>query len=113
MGENVSNIKYITNLINLQSLDISFTYVDNVEFLLNCKSLHKLNISGTLIKNIAPLKNLPQLDSVSMWNLWLDRRQINELKENLPNLEITDYQWDLYETDSIGRVLPKLRVKLN
>jgi len=100
-------------LINLQSLDISFTYVDDVEHLLNCKSLRKLNISGMLIENITPLKNLPQLDSVSMWNLWLDREQINELKENLPNLKITGYQWDLYETDPIGRVLPKLRVKLN
>lgn len=113
MGENVSNIKYIANLINLQSLDISFTYVDNVEVLLDCKSLQKLNISGTLIKDITPLKNIPQLDSVSMWNLWLDREQINELKENLPNLQITGYQWDLYETDSIGRVMPKLRVRLN
>jgi hypothetical protein len=113
MGEDVSDITYITNLTNLESLDISFTYVDNVEPLLNCKSLQKLNISGTRVKNIIPLKNLPQLDSVSMWNLWLDRKEINELKENLPNLKITDYQWDLYETDSIGRVRPKLRVKLN
>lgn len=113
MGENVCDITYITNLINLQSLDISFTYVNNVEPLLNCKSLKKLNISGTHIKDITPLRNLPQLDSVSMWNLWLDRSQINVLKENLPNLKIPDYQWDLYETDSIGRVLPKLRVRLN
>ena len=99
-------------MINLQSLDISFTYVDDVEPLLDCISLQKLNISGTRIKNITPLKNLPQLDSISMWNLWPDRDQINELKGNLPNLEIKDYQWDLYEKDSIGRVLPKLRVKL-
>ncbi len=113
MGENVSDITYITNLINLQSLDISFTYVDNIEPLLNCKTLQKLNISGTHIKNIKPLKNLPQLNSLSMWNLWLDREQINELKENLPNLKITDYQWDLYERDSIGRILPKLTVKIN
>jgi len=113
MGENVSNIKYITNLTNLESLDISFTYVDNVEHLLGCKNLRKLNISGTLIKDITPLKNLPKIDSLSMWNIWLDRKQINELKQNLPNLKIMDYQWDIYETDSIGRVLPKLRVKLN
>ena len=60
-----------------------------------------------------PLKNLPQLDSLSMWNLWLDRGQTDELGGNLPNLRIIDYQWGLYEKDSIGRVLPKLRVKLN
>jgi hypothetical protein len=48
-----------------------------------------------------------------MWNLWLDREQINELKKNLPNLKIMDYQWDIYETDSIGRILPKLKVTLN
>jgi hypothetical protein len=48
-----------------------------------------------------------------MWNLWLDREQINEPRENLPNLKIIGYQWDIYETDSIGRVLPKLRVTLN
>ena len=113
MGKNISDITYITNLTNLESLDISFTYVENIEPLLNCKSLKKLNISSTRIKNIMPLKNLPQLDSVSMWNLWLDRSQVNELKENLPNLKIPDYQWDLYEKDSIGRVLPKLRVKIN
>jgi hypothetical protein len=113
MGENVSDMTYIKNMINLQSLDISFTYVDTVEPLLDCNSLQKLNISGTLIKDIKPLKNLLKLDLLSMWNLWLDREQINEIKENLPNLKITDYQWDLYEQDSIGRVLPKLRVKIN
>ena len=26
---------------------------------------------------------------------------------------IVDYQWDLYEKDAIGRVLPKLRVKID
>jgi hypothetical protein len=113
VGENVSNIKYITNLTNLDSLDISFTYVDNVEHLLGCKNLRKLNISGTLIEDIKPLQNLPMLDSLSMWNLWLDRKQINELKKSLPNLKIIDYQWDIYETDSIGRVLPKLKVKID
>jgi len=113
MGENVSNIKYITNLTNLELLDLSFTYVDNVEHLLGCKNLRKLNISGTLIKDITPLKNLSKLGSLSMWNLWLDREQINELKKNLPNLKIIDYQWDIYEADSIGRVLPKVTVTLN
>jgi hypothetical protein len=113
MGENVSNIKYITNLTNLESLDLSFTYVDNVEHLLGCKNLHRLNISGTLIEDIKPLKNLPKLDSLSMWNLWLNREQINELKRNLPNLKIIDYQWDIYQTDSTGRILPKQRIKIN
>jgi hypothetical protein len=113
MGKNVSDIAYISNLTNLESLDISFTYVENIENLLNLKSLKKLNISSTHIKDIRPLKKLPQLDLLSMWNLWLDREQVNELKQNLTNLQIPDYQWDLYEKDSIGRVVPKLRVKLN
>ena len=96
-------------MTNLESLDISFTYLDDVESLLNCRRLKKLNISGARINDVTTLKNLPRLDSVSMWNLWLDREQIDILKVNLPNLRITDYKWDLYETDSIGRVLPKLR----
>ena len=87
--------------------------MDNVEHLLECRNLRKLNISGTHIKDITPLNNLPQLESLTMWNLWLDRQQLNELKENLPDLKIIDYQWDIYETDSIGRVLPKLRITLN
>jgi hypothetical protein len=113
MGKYVSDIAYISKLVNLESLDISFTYVESVNNLLNLKNLKKLNISSTHIKDIRPLKNLPKLDWLSMWNLWLDREQVNELKENLPNLEIPDYQWDLYEKDSIGRVVPKLKVKLN
>jgi len=48
-----------------------------------------------------------------MWNLWLDRKQINDLRKNLPDLKIIDYQWDIYENDSIGRVLSKLKVTLN
>jgi len=82
MGENVSNLKYLANLTNLESLDISFTYVDNVEHLLGCKNIHKLNISGTLIEDITPLENLPKLDSLSMWNLWLefDRQSPDETK---------------------------------
>ncbi|MCP4262162.1 MAG: hypothetical protein GY774_32370 [Planctomycetes bacterium] len=113
MGKYVFDITYISKLNNLESLNISFTYIDNVENLLNCKSLKKLNISSTGIKDIRPLKNLPHLNWLSMWNLWLDREQIDELKENLPSLKIPDYQWDLYEKDSIGRIVPKLRVKIN
>ncbi|MHC4558148.1 MAG: hypothetical protein ACYTFW_08755 [Planctomycetota bacterium] len=113
LGRYISDISYLANLTNLESLDISFTYVNNVEPLLNCKSLQKLDISDTYIKDLSLLKKLPRLESLSMWNLWLDREQINELKENLPNLKIVDYQWDIYEKDSIGRVLPKLRVRIN
>ncbi|MHC4120475.1 MAG: prolyl oligopeptidase family serine peptidase [Planctomycetota bacterium] len=113
MGEDVSDTTYITKLANLESLDISFTHVDDVKPLLDLGDLHELNISGTLIKDVVPLKNLPRLDSLSMWNLWLDREQIDELKVSLPNLKIKDYQWDLYEKDSIGRVRPKLIVELN
>jgi hypothetical protein len=113
LGKNVSDITYISNMTNLESLDISFTYIENVENLLNLKNLKKLNISSTHIKDIRPLKNIPRLDLLSMWNLWLDREQVNELKRNLPNLKIPDYQWDIYEKDSIGRVVPKLKVKLN
>lgn len=80
---------------------------------LKCRNLRKLNISGTRVKDVTPLKNLAQLGALSMWNLWVDREQIDELKEQLPKLEIEDYQWDLYEKDSIGRVVPKLRVRLN
>ena len=113
MGQYVSDISYLTNLNNLQSLDLSFTYVDTVEPILHCKNLQTLNISDTHIKDITPLKNLPNLDTLSMWNLWLDRRQVETLKENLPKLKIPDYQWDLYQKDSIGRVVPKRRVELN
>jgi hypothetical protein len=113
MGKYIFDITYISKLINLESLDISFTYVDNVENLLSLKNLQKLNISSTQIIDIRPLKDLPQLNWLSMWNLWLGREQINELKANLPNLKIPDYQWDLYETDSIGRIVPKLTVKIN
>jgi Leucine-rich repeat (LRR) protein len=113
MGKYVSDITYVSKLVNLESLDISFTYVETVENLLNLKKLKKLNISSTHIKDIRPLKNLPKLDWLSMWNLWLGREQINEVKEKLPNLKIPDYQWDLYEKDSIGRIKPKLKVKLN
>lgn len=113
MGQYVSDIAFLAHLNNLQSLDISFTYVDIIEPLLSCKNLQKLDISDTYIKDITSLENLPKLDTLSMWNLWLDRSQVDTLKQNLPNLNIIDYQWDLYEKDSIGRVLPKLRVKLN
>jgi hypothetical protein len=112
-GTYVFDLTYISKLPNLESLDISFTYVDNVNNLLHLEKLKKLNISSTDIKDIRPLKNLRQLKWLSIWNLWLDREQIDELKEHLPNLKIPDYQWDLYEKDSIGRVVPKLRVRRN
>ena len=113
VGENISDIANLANLINLESLDISFTYVNDLSPLLACKNLQKLNLSGTYVEDIKPLKDLPQLDTLSMWNLWLDRSQINTLKKNLPDLKIPDYQWDIYETDSIGRIEPKLTVELN
>ena len=113
MGQYVSDISYLSHLNNLRSLDISFTYVDTVEPLLRCNTLQKLDISDTHIKDITPLKDLPNLDTLRMWNLWLDRSQVDELKDNLPDLNVVDYQWDLYEKDSIDRVVPKLKVTLN
>ncbi len=113
MGRRVTDLSYLAQLPNLLSLDIAFTYVDTVEPLLRCKRLRTLDISDTHIKDIAPLKALPQLTALAMWNLWLDRRHVDSLKQDLPNLKVVDYQWDLYEKDAIGRVLPKLRVKLN
>ena len=112
MGQYVSDISYLARLTNLESLDISFTYVDTVEALLHCKNLRKLDISDTHIKDIAPLKDLPQLDTLRMWNLWLGREHIETLKAHLPNLSVVDYQWDLYEKDDIGRVVPKLKVTI-
>lgn len=113
MGQYVSDISYLTHLDNLRSLDISFTYVDTVGPLLQCKKLKTLDISDTRIKDITPLKNLTNLESLRMWNLWLDRSQVDELTKNLPDLDVVDYQWDLYEKDSIDRVVPKLKVRLN
>lgn len=112
MGQYVSDISYLTHLTNLESLDISFTYVDTVKPLLRCKNLRRLDISDTHIEDIAPLKDLPQLGTLAMWNLWLDRKHIDALKAHLPNLEVVDYQWDLYEKDDIGRVVPKLKVTM-
>jgi hypothetical protein len=113
MGQYVSDLSYLANLPNLQSLDVSFTYVDTVESILHCRSLRTLDISDTDIEDIAPLKDLPELETLRMWNLWLDRPHIDALKAHLPNLKIVDYQWDLYEKDAIGRVLPKQKRKLN
>jgi Leucine-rich repeat (LRR) protein len=113
MGQYVSDISYLTHLDNLRSLDISFTYVDTVGSLIRCNKLQKLDISDTHIKDITPLKKLPNLKTLRMWNLWLDRSQLDELKESLPDLNVVDYQWDLYEKDSIDRVVPKLKIKLN
>jgi hypothetical protein len=112
-GQRITDIAYLIQLPNLQSLDISFTYVNTAEPLINCKYLRTLDISDTHIKDIGALKNLSRLETLSMWNLWLDRQHIDDLKQDLPHLDIVDYQWDLYEKDAIGRVQPKLKVKLN
>ncbi|UCD52148.1 MAG: hypothetical protein JSW27_05825 [Phycisphaerales bacterium] len=113
IGQRVTDLSYLAQLPNLQSLDISFTYVDHVEPLRRCQHLRTLDISDTHIKDLAPLKGLPQLKTLRLWNLWLDRAHINRLKEHLPHLKVIDYQWDLYEKDPIGRILPRRKVKLN
>lgn len=113
VGLYISDISYLANLKNLRSLDISFTYANNLDPLASCKELRTLNISDILTDDITPLKNMPKLESLTMWNLWLDRKQVDELNENLPDLKVIDYLWDLYEKDSIGRILPKLRVKID
>ena len=112
MGQYISDISYLARLPHLESLDISFTYVDTVEPLLNCRNLRRLDISDTHVRDISPLQHLPELRTLSMWDLWLAREHIDDLKEKLPSLEVVDYQWDLYERDSIGRVLPRRRVTL-
>jgi Leucine-rich repeat (LRR) protein len=113
MGRRVTDTSYLAQLPHLESLDLSFTYVESVEPLLACQQLHTLDISDTHIEDIAPLKNLPHLKTLRLWNLWLERQHIDRLQAHLPHLKIIDYQWDLYEKDPIGRVLPKRRVKLD
>jgi len=43
---------YLSRLANLESLDISFTYVDTVEPLLSCRNLQTLDISDTHIEDV-------------------------------------------------------------
>jgi hypothetical protein len=112
MGRHISDVSYLVNMTNLETLDISFTYVGDLKPLLNCRDLRQLDISDVYTKDLSDLKQLTKLERPRMWNLWLDRDQVDDLKRALPNLSIVDYQWDIYEKDSIDRVLPKLRVEL-
>ena len=113
MGRRVTDASYLANLPNLQSLDLSFTYIESVEPLLACQHLRTLDISDTHVEDLTPLQALPHLKTLRLWNLWLDRQHIDHLQATLPNLKIIDYQWHLYEKDPLGRVLPQRKVKLN
>ncbi len=112
-GQYVSDLSYIRELRNLESLDVSFTFIDDIEPLLACQQLQTLNISGTGVKDIGSLKGLPNLRHLSMWHIWVERDQIDTLKGRLPSLSIKDFQWDLYEKDATGLVVPKLKVRID
>ncbi len=111
-GRYVSDISYLGRLRDLESLDLSFTYVEDLTPLLGCRQLRQLDISDTRVKSLSLLKSLPTLETLTMWNLWIDRIHVDELKQHLAGLKVVDYQWDLYEKDDIGRVVPKRVVQM-
>ena len=69
VGQRIADLSYLANLPNLESLDISFTYVKSVEPLLACQHLHRLDLSDTHVKDLVPLKGLPHLQTLRLWNL--------------------------------------------
>lgn len=81
------DIKYINgieNLVNLQTLDLSFNQINDISALKNLTNLKKLNILDNQISDIGALKRLTNLQELS-----LGQNQISDISllEGLTNLE--------------------------
>jgi len=92
---NLRNLGSLTNLNNLNVLDLSYSKVVDIKPLYMLKNLNILNLSNTLVSDINPLNNLINLESLYLSNTKVsDLEPINKLANikwlNLAKTPISD-----------------------
>jgi internalin A len=82
-GNQISDIKPLSNLTNLTSLYLWENQISDIKPLSNLTNLTELSLGGNQISDIKPLSNLTNLTSLSLW-----KNQISDIKplSNLTNL---------------------------
>jgi internalin A len=82
-GNQISDIKPLSNLTNLTSLDLSVNQISDIKPLSNLTNLTSLSLEGNQISDIKPLSNLTKLTL-----LYLTENKISDIKplSNLTNL---------------------------
>lgn len=61
------DIQQITNLVDLEWLDLYFLYVEDVSSLANLKSLRHISLIETNVRDISPLAGLEKLDELHIF----------------------------------------------
>jgi hypothetical protein len=67
-GENIPNLKLLSGLRALQSLNLGRTGVSDVTALSGLNALRRLHLSDTLVSDLSTLSRLTALQELSLWN---------------------------------------------
>ena len=86
----VESLDGLEDLASLTSLTMSSVKVSDLSPLAACKNLTSVDLGGPNLEDITPLKKLTNLNSISISNSpKITEKQIEELKEALPNCSIS------------------------
>lgn len=87
-------ISFIGQLTNLEKLNLNFTDItgNTLASLASCSNLTSLSLSGTQVgANILPvIAGLPALREVFIWNTEIEEKDINELREKMPDVKLVE-----------------------
>lgn len=87
----VADLNPIVDLHNIKVLNLGGTSVHNLKPLAGMDSLEDLSIVNTNVKNIEPLLSLPSLRYLKAYKTKIKEKNIQLLKEKMPDLNVTYY----------------------
>lgn len=90
-GNQIRSLEPLRGLINLQTLNCATNTIDSLEPLRGLMSLQTLDCSANKITSLAPLYGLTNLKVLHCWDNQIKRKEIDTLKEFLPDCKINPY----------------------
>ena len=84
----ISDISFLSNLINFKWLDLNRNLISDISFLSKLKNIEKLDLSNNQISDISPLFNLKNLKIVHFYKNPIDRDDIIKLKNLFSGIKI-------------------------
>ena len=84
LNNQINDISLLSNLINLENLNLNFNKISDVSVLSNLKKLKSLGLYSNQITNVDSLSNLDDLEWLILSKNPLNQTQVDELQRKLP-----------------------------
>ena len=84
----IKKVKCLEQLVNLNTLILSFNEIDQIEGLSECLALKRLDLNHNFIRVVDNLEHKPMLQQLNLTNNWIsDMTQVDLLRVHCPSLK--------------------------